>query len=773
MLKVKRFVVLVLLFGTGIEGFSQEVNISKIQNKADKLFQVKNYEEAIPLYFQLENAGAETENLIYKIAKCLKESSEVNDRVKSLAYFEKIDISSVKELPYNFFLDFGDAYFGNDQMEQALKIYNRQLELVKSETRGNSVSIVKKKIAKTTNAYNLMRIPKNVVIKGLGENINSEYTEYSPVLSADESILAFTVLKPSAGKTGVHMTEEINISYNETGSWSVPEKVNIQTQNNYGTAGISADGQKMLVFIGDQSSGSIYQVEKESDKWGRPKPLGNNVQSKYLESTASMTADGKSIYFASNRPGGHGGLDIYKSDRKEDGTWGRAINLGPDINTKANEDAPFIHPSKKLLFFTTDGHNGIGGNDIYKTELNEGNWSVPKNMGYPINTTANDNYFTLIADGSRGYFSSDRKGGYGGQDIYVMDMPENYETIPLTMIKGRILDADTDKPLPTEIYMIDTDTNEKLDFVYHPNKETGNYLIILPPSKSYDMIIKSEGFLPYTLNIDVPNQTEFHELYQKIYLKTIKHFDVIVGQEVQVKNAFYKTHDETVENQRQKHEASLIEYDSIDAYELMEDLIAAGDQVAIDYLIGLLMIENPIEEVSFEDQNENLQSAKRVYFYDESDESKFEKKKVGGEVIYCLPTMFVTKEAKEQKKLAEESGTKYDEQLFTKVFNVYFNAGESAFDKKYEEDLDLILNDLKKHEGVGIEISGYASSEGDEELNKNLSNERAIAVVDYLNHRGIVRRRIIAKGFGATDNESEGKEESRRVELRIVALNNI
>ena len=771
MCRMKEIVVLVLLLSVGIQTSGQDINVSKVRNKAEKLFQVKNYNEALQLFFELEKSGAEFENLEYNIAKCLKESKEVNVRVKSLTYFERIDIDSLKELPHNYYLDLGDAYSDNEQMEQALTNYNRQLELVKNDKR--ALSIVEKKIALAKNAYNIMRIPKNVVIESLGKEINSEYTEYNPVLSADESTLAFTVLKPVKSRTGEKIAEEINISFNETGSWSLPVKVDVQTQNNYGTAGISADGQMMLVFIGDQSSGSIYQIEKEGDVWGRPKPLGNNVQSIYLESTASITADNKTIYFASNRPGGYGGLDIYKSDRKENGAWGKAINLGRPINTKDNEDSPFIHPNKKLLFFTTDGHNGMGGNDIYRTELQDGKWTNPKNMGYPINTTANDNYFTLIADGSRGYFSSDRKGGFGGQDIYMMDMPENYETIPLTLIKGRILDADTKNPLPTKIYMIDTDSKEKIDYVYHPNQKTGDYLIILPPNKSYDMIIESQGFLPYTLNIDVPNQTEFYELYQKIYLKTIKHFEVIVGQEVQVQNAFYNTHEESVESLRKKHEAALIEHDSIDIYGLMSDLIDAGDQAGIDYLVELLLIENPIDDVNFDEDNENLQSARRVYFYDESDESKFEKKRIGNEIIYSLPTMFVTKEAREQKQAAKKSSTNYDEQIFTKVLKIYFNAGESELDKKYEKDIDIILGELRNYQNLGIEISGYASSEGDEDSNKKLSNQRAISVLDYLNHRGIVRRRIIARGYGATENEGASKEESRRVEIRVIDLNKI
>jgi len=769
--KMKEIAVILLFFGVGVKTFGQEINVSKVENQANKLFQVRNYDDALPLYLDLEKAKAEVEDLDYKIAKCFSESEEVNDRVKSLQYFERISIGSFKTLPYNFYIDFADAYMDNEQIEQALLLYNKQLELAGNDRQLKSVA--ERKIKQAKNTYDIMRIPKNVHIERLGDGINTEFIEYNPVVSADESTMAYTSLKPIESKTGEKFAEEIMISFNETGSWSIPKQVVVQTQNNYGTAGISADGQEMIIFIGDQSSGSIYKIEKESEGWSRPVPLGSNIQSKYLESTASLTPDNKTIYFASNRPGGYGGMDIYKADLHNDGSWGKVQNLGPPINTKDNEDAPFIHPNKKLLFFTTDGHNGMGGNDIYKTELTDGKWSEPKNMGYPINTTANDNYFTLIADGTRGYFSSDRKGGMGGQDIYVMDMPEDYETIPLTMIKGQILDAETKKPLVTKIYMIDTETKEKIDYVYHPSKQTGNYLVILPPNKSYDMIIESEGFLPYTLNIDVPNQTEFYELYQKIYLKTIKHFDVVVGQEVQVKNAFYYTHDEGVETLRREHEAALIEHDSIDVFALMGDLIDAGDQAAIDYLVELLMIKNPIEEVDFTDNNEKLQSARRIYYYDESDESKFEKKDVDGETIFSLPTMFVTIEAQKQKQNAKLTSTDYDTHLLKDVLKVYFSAGKSELDEKYQEDLDQILKDLNDHPSFGVEISGYASPEGDEEFNKKLSNQRAISVLDYLNHRGIVRRRIIAKGYGSTESKGASKEESRRVEVRIVDLSKI
>ncbi|NJN27640.1 MAG: OmpA family protein [Cyclobacteriaceae bacterium] len=768
---MKRLMVLKVILFVSVIAFGQDVNVGKIQSKADKLFQVKNYTEALPLYLELEKSGVNDPMLHYKIAKSYSASRDINQRIIALEYFEKIDVSKLEELPYHYYIDFGNAYVENEQLEQALVIFNKQLALVSREKYAKAE--IEQKIAQIKNAYDIMRIPKNVNIQRLGDRINSETTEYNPVVSADESVMAYTALRPAEGKVLGNFVEEIYISENQTGSWSIPERLKIETQNNYGTAGISADGQEMLVFIGDRTSGSLYTITKEGETWSRPSPLSGNIQSKYLESTASMTPDNKTIYFASNRPGGYGGMDIYMSERKSDGTWGSAVNLGSKINTKANEDAPFIHPNKTLLFFTTDGHQGMGGNDIYKSEWINGAWDEPRNMGYPINTTANDNYFTLIADGSRGYFSSDRKGGLGGQDIYVMDMPEDYETIPLTLIKGRILDAETKQPLKTKIYMIDTETKEKIDYVYHPNQRTGDYLVILPPNKSYDMIIESDGFLPYTLNIDVPNQKEFYQLYQKIYLKTIKHFDVIVGQEVQVKNAFYDTQAEGVQGMRQEYEAALIEYDSIDVYELMSTLIEAEDQTAIDYLLGLMMLKNPIDEIDFEENNENVQSARRIYYYDESDESKFEKKQVDGEVIYSLPTMFVTKEANAQSQTVKGTSKEYDKQLLDQVLKIYFNAGKSELDKQYEGNLNSILDILNANPDLGVEISGYASSEGDDEYNKKLSNQRAISVLDYINHRGIVRRRIVSKGYGSAENAGVSKEESRRVEVRIVDLNDI
>lgn len=768
LLKFNYLTVLFFLFSTN---FLLAQDIDKKIYSADKYFKIRNYEKAIPLYLEAIDAGVKDPIVYYRTAESYKNLFEIDDQVKSIPYFEYALKNGGDQLPSRIYLDLGNIYHKNGQIDKALKNYNKYKSTLKSDK--NAIAKIEREIEIANNAVIQMSNAKDVKIRNLGPSINTKYTEYSPVVSADESILAFTALRPNTGKTRSNedFIEVVNISYNSSGNWTQPEKIDIVSNYNVGTAGLSPDGQHMLIFIGGaNNTGNLYQIDKSGDSWSQPTTLGNKINDlRHLESTGSLTPDGKKLYFASDRAGGYGGLDIYVSEKLPSGEWDRPKNLGPKVNSKYDEDAPFIHPDQFTLFFTSNGHSTMGGKDIFVSRLFEDGWNKPENMGYPINTTADDNYFTLTADGRKGYFSSDRIGGQGGQDIYTLDIPETEANIPLTMVKGRILNGETNEALPTKIYMIDNESGKKLDFVYQPDPKTGNYLIILPPAKNYDMIIESEGFLPYTLNINVPGQTYFYELYQQISLKTIKQFDVVVGQSVEVRNAFYDTHEDAVTDIRQTHEAALINSDSIDVYDLMTDLIAANDQEGIDYITSLIYMKNPIDEVDFNIQGQ-LEAAERVYYYDESDESKFEKKVIDGKEIFSLPTMFVTQEAEEQRK-KRKVVKNYDEAILSEITKVYFEVGKSELKPQYHANLNKVLEMLKKYPNIGVQISGYASSEGDDELNRDLSNKRAISVLDYINQKGVVRRRIKARGYGETKDEKSSKEESRRVELKMVDLN--
>ncbi|MCA6073291.1 OmpA family protein [Fulvivirga sedimenti] len=736
---------------------------------ADKYFKLKSYDKALPLFEDAVSNGVDDPMIHYKLAYCYTEQDATADKLKAIPHFEKALAGAGNYLPADTPMLLGELYHRNGQLNDARAHYANYRKTIKSNQK--LINEIDRRLAMIDNAEKLMKQPLDTKIKNLGSIINSPLTEYNPVVATDESVMAYTSLRPNDGKnrSGEKYIEEIKISYNHAGNWSQPEVIDVASDYNVGTAGISPDGQHMLIFIGGaEGTGDLYFLHKTGNGWSDPEPLDSRINSKYRETTGSMTPDGKTIYFASDRPQGLGGLDIYRSDLLPSGEWSAPVNLGPSVNTPYDEDAPFIHPDKWTLFFTSDGHNSMGGRDIFVSRLFNEEWTTPENMGYPINTTFDDNYFTLSADGRKGYFASDRVGGQGGQDLYSIDMPEEESNIPLTMIKGRIFNRETGEPLATTIYMIDVESGKKLDFVYQPDPATGKYLIVLPPSKNYDMVIESEGFLPYTLNINVPGQTYFYELFQQISLEPIRQFDVTVGQRVEVRNAFYDSHEEAVADQKKTHEAKLIHSGDVDVYELMNDLIAAGDEEAIDYLLELINTEHPIEQVNFR-EDPRLEVAVRYFYYDESDESKFEQKNVGDKTVFSLPSVPVTEVAKRQLNEKDVPAT-IDPNVLNVTEKIYFLVDKSNLDPKYSASLNDILKLLKEHDELGIQISGYASSEGNEDYNRELSNKRAIAVLEYFNHKGVVRRRIVARGYGETKDDKSSAEESRRVEVKVILL---
>ncbi|MCG8318020.1 MAG: OmpA family protein [Cytophagales bacterium] len=767
-----------LVVGCNHAVFAQKQgDINKKLDKADKYFRVRNYENALPIYLEVAKSKEIDVPLSYKIGICYYEAEQLSDQVKSIQYLQKVVAKDKKNYPKDLSHKLARMYHKNNQLPKAIATLESYIKSVDTYNKKLHKEL-KNELKIYNNAFMALTSQKEVKISTMDSGINSEYTEYNPVVSTDQTVMAYTVLKPNNDKltSSQKYVEEIYVSYrNIGGKWSAPQMIPINSKFNVGTAGISPDGENMLIFVGSaNNTGSIYRIKREStNEWSQPSPLDRGINSDYLESTASISPDGKTMYFASNRPGGYGGMDLYKAKKNRDGKWDTPQNLGPVINSKYDEDAPYIHPDGKTLFFTSNGLNSIGGNDIFKTVYVGKKWQEPKNMGYPINTTADDNYFTLTADGSVGYFSSNRLGGKGGQDIYYIDMPESERNIPLTLIKGRILDGQSLKPIATRIKVVNKKTQEKIDYVYNPNPKTGNYLIIFPPGENYDMIIESEGYLPYTININVPNQDNFYELYQKIFLKPIKQFGVIVGQEVEVKNAFFDTGQGDPIEPRKINDAMLVNNDSLDLYDIMDGIIASSDTTAFEYLLDLMYTMNPIDAVDFDDDNEKIESASRIYYYDETDESKLEAKHLDGKTVYSLPTMYVTELAEAQKNSTKSSLPKVNEKVLSLKSVVYFDVDKSDLKDNYHNELEKILATLEQYEQLGIEISGYASSDGNEQYNRELSDKRAISVLDYFNKKGVVRRRIVAKGYGASGDHKLSNEEARRVEVRLVDLNNL
>jgi outer membrane protein OmpA-like peptidoglycan-associated protein/Tol biopolymer transport system component len=377
------------------------------------------------------------------------------------------------------------------------------------------------------------------VITNLGENINTPYDEYAPIISADGSVMMFTSRRPilkedidlkMQGMENVYISE-----YNDmTWKWSKPqmlaETVNQKGKNNSAIA-LSNDGQRLLLYRGDPD-GNIYESILEGETWSEPVKLPKPINSKKHESSASIAPDGRTIYFVSNRKGGEGGSDIWVCRQGING-WEKAENLGKAINTSENEEGVFIHPDGKTLYFSSKGHNSRGGYDIFKSVLENGKWTTAVSMGDSVNTPGDELFYCVTADGKTAYYSSARPGSVGKKDIYEVYFKSKKSESSLTLLKGIVIDADSFDPVGADIEISDNEKNEVIAVV-KSNSSSGKYLVSLPAGKNYGIAVKKKGYLFYSENYDIPASAAYKQVYKTIPLQTFA-----VGNKIALKNVFY------------------------------------------------------------------------------------------------------------------------------------------------------------------------------------------------------------------------------------------
>jgi outer membrane protein OmpA-like peptidoglycan-associated protein/tetratricopeptide (TPR) repeat protein len=754
------------LFSIQLSAQSKTV-IAKI-DKADKFFLINDFANALPLYLDLDKTESKDALTNYRIGICYFNLSQKD---KALPYFEYALSHKSENVPDKVYQYAGQLYHLSYQFDEAIQqfaTYKKALEKAKAKT-----TEIGRQIEISRNAGLLLKDTLNVFIQNVGSPINTAFTEYGPVISADESTLIYTTLKPNAaakknGSSANTEYEDISIAYRkDIGVYSTPVSIGLNTKTNIGSVGLSPDGQHLLIYMGGQTNnGDIYSCSLQGEKWANPVKLSSKINSTFQESSASLTPDQKTLYFASNRPGGLGGSDIYVVHKTSTGEWSEPVNMGSAINTPYDEDSPFIHPDGKTLYFSSTGHNTMGGSDIFKATLNGKNWSVPANMGFPINTVYDDNYFVLSADGKKGYYSSNRPGGAGGGDIYFLGIPEEQGVIPLTMMKGRIITGN--KQVPTKIKVIDKQSNEVINNVYDPNIKTGNYLIIFPPGKSYDMIIEAEGYMPYLVNICVPNQNYFYELYQEIHMKSIVQAGKQIGQEISVKNVFYD-----IEKDSTLFDPSKFGSNNLDLYDLMDNVIAASDSTALNYLLDIMYNEKSVDLT-----NVAAEPLTGTYYYDDA-QGRLQPVVINGDTIYTLPAFKVVGDqiTKAEPVIAEVKQQITKETVIepNKTYIIYFDTDKTTLKTDAMPELEKVYSYLKNNTSYGIKIAGYADADGSDERNKLISDNRAKAVAKYLSAKGITYGRITAKGYGqvpeAKKNESEqDKKLHRKAEIMMVEL---
>ncbi len=404
-----------------------------------------------------------------------------------------------------------------------------------SGTDKNTLTKAKKFILDCDFAIEAIKHPTKYEPINLGFYVNSKYRDYFPALTADGTTLIFT--------RNVDGNEDFYVANKENNEWqkAVPLNGQINTVNyNEGAQSISPDG-KYLFFTACNCPDNfgrcdIYISKKSGNSWEKPINLGEPVNTQYWESQPAITADGNTLYFVSNRPGGFGGFDIWKCTLIDEGKWSIPENLGATINTAYDENTPFVHADGKTLYFSSDGWPGFGKQDIFYSRMDEkGIWTTPKNLGYPINTFNEEVGLIVTADGTEGLFSTNLGGGFGDMDIYSFKLPSNVKPLPITYVKGKVKDKETKEVLAAVIMAIDLKTNEAV-FNNFTTKENGDFLAVLPIGNNYSLDAIAEGYLFYSENFEL-NETHTNKPFEiEIELQKIK-----LGANVVLKNIFFET----------------------------------------------------------------------------------------------------------------------------------------------------------------------------------------------------------------------------------------
>ncbi len=549
--------------------------------KDDYKAAVKDLDDGLDLYeqgefywkaaiYKLEKANVFNPNnaqLNYKLGNCYLHATE---KAKSLNYFLKayeLRPTIAKDIHYKI----GKGYQLNYQFDKAkaeFEIHRMKLEV--SETK--ELLKIDKLVLECNEATKLMEDPVRVWIDNVGDKINSKFPEYGPLITADESMMIFTTRRPSETSKeliGGQYNEDVFISKKDAqGNWgqALPIGDKINTKEHDATAGLSNDG-KILYLYSSGNGGDLFQSLRIEDEFSKPKNLGKKINGDFSwDSGASLSYDGKELYFISNREGTRGERDIWVSKWNEKrGQWGDAESVGPKVNTIYDEIGVFMHPDGKTMYFSSDGHKGMGGYDIfYSTKEADGTWGKPTNIGYPVNTADDDLHFVMAASGKHGYYSSYREEGVGGDDIYMISFlgkakeplvsgednllasiaaPIEEKMIQaqveleiannLTILKGVVLDEETKKPIEASIELVDNEAQKKI-LVVKSDGKTGGFLISLPAGKNYGIAVSAEGYLFHSENFEIPESAGYTEYEKLIYMKKIE-----VGKSIVLRNIFF------------------------------------------------------------------------------------------------------------------------------------------------------------------------------------------------------------------------------------------
>ncbi|HXB41719.1 MAG TPA: hypothetical protein VNZ49_14355 [Bacteroidia bacterium] len=468
----------------------------KILDKADKYYLNQDYLYALSLYDSLYKKHNDNIYLGYLLGTVQSYDPLFFDRSEAL--IKSAETIRTKLFDYDFYL--GKALENNDKFDEAVKQYETYLQNPIPDT---LKIIVKHQIEICKNSAAQIKRGSLASATNIGPVVNTEAAEYSPALPTTEKYMVYTYRGPKSkggkqkipGKPDEKGTyfEDVYITYkNDSGQWQKPQPIDaINTVGHDAVMSISHDGQKLYIFrnVG-VGNGDIFVSYLKGTQWSPPEKV-KGINSNFWEGSICFSPDEKYLYFSSERPGGVGGRDIWIAERLADGSYGKVQNMSLVINTPYDEDAPFITADGKTMFFSSTGHNSTGGYDVFRSDFKSGKWSEPYNIGKPVNTNQDDKYYWVSADGERGFYSSERKDGYGSQDIILVEPGMFGKPTALIMLNGIVyLD---DKPVEASVRIKSKFLKKDFMGTFNSNSVTGEYLINLPAGNEFEVIFTAKN----------------------------------------------------------------------------------------------------------------------------------------------------------------------------------------------------------------------------------------------------------------------------------------
>lgn len=779
---MKKLVLLVLSVVFCVTLYSQKANKVFMSNFYDAVAYMyeDNYGTALDYWKKAEDKDPDNPNVWYNMGVCYKNSSKdrylaVEYLTKSLDYADPnyvVNDHTVRTCPIDCFMELGVALRMIGKYDESLAMLERAKEVYSTNGRSEKVKAADEEIATTNNAKKMMaqKSCNRIDVTNVGDVINTEYSDHSPVITCDGKTLFFTSKRPNSLNS--KEDEKIYVcKKKDNGEWSSPDLLPspINTKgNNESVVSISPDGKQLYFFrSGSSLQGNLYVSEmNDNGSWGKPKHLSSDINTKYRESHVSIAPDGNSMYFTSDRPGGFGGLDIYVMKKLPNGKWSEPQLLPEEVNTPLDEEYPTVHPNGSLLYFNSKGHESTGGYDVFYSRINDdGTYSKAENMCSPINTPDNDICYSLSCDGKTAYITGIREDSYGEYDIYVVE--DKTADPDLIVYKGNVKYADQAIPKGVTVWVKDKTTGEDLGS-YTVDENTGEYLCYLQGKDNYSITYSKNGETLKEIEKAPTNDENetFKRMGAPISLDDVvlpllsKEASVAVRDDKNLAPDVTNVLDEVLKTAKEMKDESRqmivnLEYDE---NELPKD--SPKLKLVTDYLgknvdaSDISYNQKPTDKNVY---NIKVSSTSEVYADNPPKNGNDDNNNI-------TPT-------DNDNDNNDPYNKNYSDTL--ELRNIYFDFDKYDIKSQYTNNLNELVDYMKDNPGAKIEIGGHTDYVGTDEYNMVLSGRRAMAVKNYLVDRGVKQDKVEIKKYGesapiASNSSNATRKYNRRIEFKVL-----